>query len=155
MWACSGSTGTEIGTSTTLSYNDAPPLDRAYVYRVRARKLDTLSSPSAPTLATTVALSYYPVQVGVTIPRVAMLQQMRAAVDAVRATAGLGAATYRDAAVSALPIRTWHVLDLRAALDPARALLGFPPIAYTDPQLTPGSTRIRARHFNEIMEGAR
>lgn len=152
---CAGSTGTEAGTSTSLWFEDAPPLNRAYVYRVRSRKLDTFSPQSAPDLATTVALTYYPLQAGVTRSEAAMLQQMRAAVDALRYSAGLAPGTYSDAAVAGLAIRTSHVIDLRNALNPARAHFGFVQLSFTDSVLVAGSTKIRTVHFNEIMEGVR
>jgi hypothetical protein len=151
--ACTNNMGTEIEAGAAGTFDDQPPPNRAYIHRVRARKLDVMSAPSGLDFATGVVFADYPVVAGVTPARVTQLVQMRAAVDALRLAAGLGAATYTDAPRPLMRMSARQVTELRDALNAARVRLGHPAIAFTDPTLQPGSTKIRARYFNEIMDG--
>jgi YD repeat-containing protein len=151
---CSSGGGSEVGTSLTNSFSDQPPLNRAYLYRVRARKLDMVSAQSAADLAVTVAL-FYPVTEGTTPVESGHLAQIRASVNAYRVLAGLPPASFTDAAASGLLIRAQHVRELREALNAARPFLNHPQVSFTDPVLTPLVTLIRATHFNQIMEHVR
>jgi hypothetical protein len=151
--ACTNDIGTDIEAGAAVTYDDQPPPNRAYVYRVRARKLDVMSAPSGLDFATGVVFADYPVVPGVTPARVTQLVQMRTAVDALRIAAGLGAATYAEAPQPLMRMSARQITDLRDALNAARVRLGQPAIAFTDPTLQPGSTKIRARYFNEIMDG--
>ena len=43
-----------------------------------------------------------------------------------------------------------HIIELRQAVDVLRAVAGLAPATWTDPTLTPTSTRIRAGHITEL-----
>lgn len=72
------------------------------------------------------------------------LSELPVAVNAVRALAGLTAASFTDAVIA----RAVHITELRAALDTALSDLGFASGGYTD-TITPGVS-IKAIHFQEI-----
>jgi hypothetical protein len=75
--------------------------------------------------------------------------ELRTAINALRTAAGLGPATFTDAALPGLPIRTVHLTELRAGLNAARAALGWSAMAFTDPGLATGF-RIKAAHLQEL-----
>ena len=50
-------------------------------------------------------------------------------------------------------IRAAHITELRTALNEARIMLPLAPVTFIDPTLTPGSTRIKAVHIEELREG--
>ena len=70
-----------------------------------------------------------------------------------RLAAGLPPGIFTDTAQSGLKIRARHILELRDALNEALRRLGYPDVVFSEPTLTPGSSVIRARYFNQIMEG--
>jgi hypothetical protein len=137
---------------TTQSYTDttAAP-NTAYLYRVRAVFTSGAPSPySASDLATTVLFTDDPLTVGVTSIQAVHFNELRVAVGAVRATAGLGAATWTDAALAGVRIKAVHVEELRARLDEARSALGLSVTGYTDAPL-PGVT-VKKVHVEELRQ---
>jgi uncharacterized protein YkwD len=137
------------GTSFTTSFNDTASADTAYLYRVRAVNVGGSSGDSASDLATTVMFADDPLTPGVVIKAV-HLAQLRTAVSAVRAQAGLGPVTYTDPAVPGVKVRAIHITELRAGLDQAMAALGLTTGGWTDASL--GGVRIKAIHFQEIRD---
>jgi uncharacterized repeat protein (TIGR01451 family) len=125
-----------------------------YVYRVRAVDASTIGSLSNVDLATTILFTDDPIIAGSTFIRAVHLTELRTAVNAVRAAAGLPPATFSDASLTAGMARAVHVTELRSGLDSARPVLALPPIAYTDPALTAG-TRIKAVHLRELRAGVK
>jgi len=147
-----------IGTSAVASYSDTTAAAGvSYVYQVRA--LDAASRRSqlsAPDVATTILFTDDPLVAASTRIKAAHLTQLRQAVNAVRACAGLPAAPFTDPALSpSVKMKAVHIQELRNALTPARTALGLPAIAFTDPSLTPGSTRIKAAHVQDLRTGVR
>ena len=59
--------------------------------------------------------------------------EVRTAVNAVRALAGLAAASFTDANLTGVVWRAVHIEELRNALTAARAQLALPAVSYTDP----------------------
>jgi hypothetical protein len=110
-------------------------------------------------LATAVAFTDSPLQ-GVTI-KAAHLTELRKAVNAVRALAGKGAATWTYADPVSTPasqrraVYLEDVTDLRAMLDEATGQLGLPTGGYpTSPPLARGAV-VNAQHFEQIRQRVR
>ncbi len=83
--------------------------------------------------------------------------ELRQAVDALRAMAGLGPAPWTDPTLSpfATTIRAVHILELRSFLEDAASRLGYPPgPAYTDPGLTLGFV-IKRAHIEDLRQRIR
>ncbi len=135
---------------TTLTDSGRSP-GVTYLYVVRAISGAGMpSSDSAPDPATTIAFTDDPLTAGTTVKR-GHLTELRAAVNAFRASAGLDAYPFTDPEVTTTTlVRAIHTRQLRAALDAGRAALGMTPLAYTDPTITSGATIIRAAHLQEI-----
>jgi hypothetical protein len=90
-----------------------------------------------------------PLSVG-TMAKVTHWAQLRTAVNAMRASAGLAAQSFTDPTLSnAVKIKTVHLTELRTALDQARAAIGLPALAYS------GGAGVRAAQVNEAREGVR
>jgi hypothetical protein len=138
-------------TSTSLSYTDttASP-NTSYRYYVRAVNAVGTSADSAPDLATTVIFTDDPLVAGSTRIKAVHLAELRTAVNAVRAQAGLAAASFTDPATRGVVVKAVHITELRSALEAAMSSMGFGTATYTDPTLTPRSTRVRAVHFQEL-----
>jgi hypothetical protein len=141
----------------TTSFNDttvAPGM--TYVYRVRALDSFSRRSPfSAPDAATTVVFTDDPLVANSTRVKLVHMTELRQAVNAMRAAAGLTAATFTDPTLTNVRIKAVHVQELRNALAAARAALGLSAIAFTDPTLTVGTTRIKAAHLQELRNGVK
>lgn len=75
---------------------------------------------------------------GVTTAKAQHIIELRAAVDALCAVAGLQPAAWSEAtlAPTGAVIRALHVRELRTHLDDAASRLGYPTAPYTDPALT-------------------
>ena len=147
--AAGNSAFVQIGTSATNSFTDTTAVaNSAYLYRVRAVNATGSSPDSAADLATTVIFTDDPLIAGTTVIKAVHLAELRTAVNAVRALAGLGAAAVTDAAVPGVVVKAVHITQLRTALDAALTALGLPTGGYTD-VLAPG-VPIKAIHFQEI-----
>jgi len=130
--------------------------ETAYLYRVRAVFTSGANSDySNRDLATTVIFSDDPLARAVTTVKAEHLDQLRRAVNAVRATSGLAAATWTNAAQAGVVIRAVHVEELRTNLDQALSALGIPLAPYTDPSSSlPGLTgvTIKKEHVQELRD---
>jgi hypothetical protein len=142
-------------TSTpTAGYADnAVNANTTYVYKVRTVTGTGISAFTAPDAATTILFTD-PVLAGVAATT-AHITELRMAVDAMRAAAGLGAATFTDGTLlpQETPIKLVHVTELRTALDEARVTLGLPALSYTDPVISAGTTLLKASHLTELRDG--
>ncbi|HKR66056.1 MAG TPA: hypothetical protein VJZ00_20155 [Thermoanaerobaculia bacterium] len=143
-----------ITTTASTNFTDTVTSGAAYVYKVRA--LDATLGNSAfsiPDLATTLLFSDDPLIAQVTPVKAAHLTELRQAVNAIRATAGLPPATFTDPALSsAIAIQAAHCAELRSALTPARSSLGLGPPTFTDATLTATVTKVRAVHLQELRD---
>jgi YD repeat-containing protein len=145
--------GGYVGSSTSQSYEDhSVQPSSAYVYTVRAVKVNTMSAPSAKNLATTILFGDDPAAAGVTPIRAVHVTQLQAAVNAVRVAAGLSPATFA-AALAGQPVLATHIDSLRTALAPARTNLGLPAVTYT--RAVVSGILMRAYDINETRAGVR
>ena len=146
-----------IGTATTASFaNGSLTPGITYVYRVRAVDTQNVFSPySNRDLATTILFTDDPLVSGLTKVRAVHFSEMRRAVDAVRASAGLAPAPWTDTNLAGIPITAVHIKEMRNYLSPALVSLGFSAPSYTDPTLTTGVTRIRKVHLDELRQGVK
>jgi hypothetical protein len=142
-----GGSFTLRGTSLTTSFNDTASAGTSYLYRVRAVNAGGSSGDSASDLATTVMFTDDPLTPGVLVKAV-HLGELRTAVSAVRAQAGLGTVTYTDAAAPGVTVKAIHITELRTHLDQAMAALGLTTGGWTDPTLN--GVSIQATHFQQI-----
>jgi hypothetical protein len=141
---------TTAGTSLDDGGLDA---NKTYLYKVRAvgsggPSAFTAIDPATTTLFQDTSLSGLPV-------KAVHVTQLRAAVNAMRAAAGLPAAAFADAtpvAGSTMILRQ-HLIELRTALDEARSTLALAPITYTNSTIAAGSTVIQAAHLLELRAG--
>jgi IPT/TIG domain len=127
--------------------------DTTYLYRVRAIGGAGSSGFSLIDPATTIIFTD-PNLSGVFIQAV-HINELRTAVNAMRAAAGLQAAVFTDSTLitGGTIIKAAHVSELRTALDAARWALGLPAISYTDPAITAGVTVMKAAHLTELRSG--
>lgn len=147
------------GTVTTAmtSYTDnTVSANTTYLYRVQAIDSSDRRSPlSAPDAATTIVFQDDPLVSGSTIVKKNHVDQLRTAVNAMRAAAGLSAmAGLTDPTVTAgvTTIKSAHVTQLRTALDQARAALGLSAVSYTDPSLP---SIVKAAHVQDLRNGVK
>ena len=93
--------------------------------------------------------------VGSTTAKAQHIIELRQAVDAMRAVAGLSGAPWNDLTLTAgTTIRAVHILDLRTFLNDAASRLGFATSGYTDPGLTTGFV-IKRIHVEELRQRIR
>lgn len=93
---------------------------------------------------------------GVTAAKAQHIVELRQAVDALRAVAGLPPVQWTDPAL--LPfvtsIKAVHIMELRTNLEAAAAQLGYAAASYTDPTLNPG-VPIKRLHIEELRQRLR
>lgn len=136
-------------TSGTSVNDSAVAPNTTYLYQVRGVTPGGATPFSAIDPATTVAFTDAPLTPGTTI-RAVHFTELRTAVNAMRAAAGLAPATFTDPLLSsAVKVKSVHLTELRAALDAARADIGLPAAAYTT------SPIVRAAHVTELREGVK
>lgn len=146
-----GTTPVTFTVPSTVYSDTSAAAGVAYLYKVRALDAATrVSGYSAPDLATTVVFVDEPLTAG-TLIKGAHFTALRQAVNAARATAGLGAMTFTDPALTqSVAARALHLQELRAGIAEARAALALPPVTFTDATVNGGSTTIRAVHVQEL-----
>ena len=84
------------------------------------------------------------------------MTQLRTAVNAVRAAAGLAAASFTDPDLTtATAIRAVHLQEVRTALDAARRALYITLATYTDATVTAGTTPIKSVHLQQVRNGVK
>lgn len=91
----------------------------------------------------------------VTVARAQHIIELRQAVDAMRAVAGLGGAPWTDPTLSPAStfIRAVHIQELRTYLNDATTRLGYSTSSYTDPTLT--GFLIKRVHIEELRQRIR
>lgn len=165
-----GATAYEVFRGTTpnnfsiLSSNATTPLNDGglapgitYLYKVRALNGEQSSAFSNLDLTTTVLFSTDPIVPGGTIALAAHVTELRQAVNAVRAAAGLGPGTYTNNPVvtGATLIKAIHIAELRTQLSAALVDSGFSAPSFTDPTLTAGQTTVKAVHVQDLRNATK
>ena len=152
-----GSGYSPVGTPPGPSYTDtAVSAATTYLYRVRAvDSAGNISTFSPVDPATTLLFSNDPLPVS-SIVRQYHVTELRTAVNAMRATAGLSATTFSDSLIAGVtPIRALHINQLRTSLAEARSVLGLAALIFSESALTAFSTTVKASHIQELREGVR
>ena len=93
---------------------------------------------------------------GATTAKVQHIYELRQAVDALRAVAGLPVAPWTDEVLlpTGTAIKAVHITELRTYLENAAAPLGYSPGSYTDPTLSSGMV-IKRVHIEELRQRIR
>jgi hypothetical protein len=155
IWRSSaGQAATHVATSSTTSYNDLVTSGKTFRYFVRAVFGSQVSCASGFDIATTIIFEDPDLIPGVTAVKLVHLTELRTAVNAVRAAAGLPAYSFTTIPAGSR-VRTVYIHELRSALAQARTSLGLPSIAFTDHPLVVRVTPIRAVHLTELRDGVR
>lgn len=142
---------TVVATVNGLSYDDtAVVAGKTYLYKVQTLAGSVASAFSNVDLATTVTFTDDYALSGATI-RGLHLDEIRAAVNSVRAAAGMATVSY--SAASGQPVRATDITDLRAALVAAYAVFGMTAPAFNE-SIGSGST-VKAAHYQEIRNAVR
>jgi hypothetical protein len=156
IYRSSGSGFTFVANTAFTEHSDTGlTAGKSYLYRVVARSSDGLTSaPSNTDLATTVIFTDATLTAGTTKIKAAHVNQLRTAIDAVRALAGLAPGTYANATLTAgETVNAGDITELRTQLNAARSALSFPTLTFDDATLTAGSTRIKAAHVQQLRSG--
>jgi hypothetical protein len=146
-----------IGSSASNNYIDgSTQISAAYVYRVRGRNSGGGGPYSNLDLATTVSFTDDPLIAGLSI-KAAQITQLRSAIDAVRAAAGLSAFVWTDSSLmpQVTRIKAVHILDLRSALEEARSTLDLMTLSYPSGSILPNVTNVKAAHITEVRDGVK
>jgi chitodextrinase len=137
---------------TTNSFNDTGvSAGTAYLYRVRAVDASGNVSPySNLDPATAVTFADDPLTTGTTVIKAQHLTELRQAINAVRALAGLQAASWTDASPQGVIIKAVHVQEMRTNIDEALGALGVSVQPYTDSTLT--GVGVKRVHVEELRQ---
>ncbi len=130
----------------------------AYLYRVRAVEPSGVrSGPSNMALGAAVSFTDNPLVAGVTAVKAQHFTELRQAVNAVRAIAGLSAAAWTDPTLnSTVVIKAVHIQELRDRLNEALTALQITTSPFTDPVLATGTngTPVKRAHAEELRQRA-
>jgi hypothetical protein len=150
IWRRSNGSWTKIDNSTTNGYADGSvSANTAYMYRISAEESSNqVQGWTNVDIATTVLFTDDPLIAGSTIVKAAHVTELRTAVNAVRAAAGLGAATWTNGSLSGAWIRAVDVTELRTNLGEAINILGLMTPNYTDTTLV--GVAVKKAHFDEL-----
>lgn len=143
-----------VGTTTDLSFTESSlaPVT-SYFYRVRALDASAYaSSPSPSDFATTAAFAGQAIVPGMSIQAV-HINDLRAAINALRAAAGMSAASFGETVSEGTTIRAQHFTELRTAVAQARAAIAASSVVFTDSSLT--SLPVKAIHMQELMDAVK
>jgi len=153
-----GGVSSTLGTSTCGAFPDnTAAANTSYLYKVRAIA-PAFSPYGTPDLATTVIFTDATLTPGSTIVKAVHFTELRTAVNAVRALAGLTPPfSFTDATLTpgSTTVKAVHLTQLRTALDAARSSLLLPAISYTTPTITAGTTVISAVDINDLRTGVK
>jgi hypothetical protein len=155
-WEVVRGTGAPILVTANSFTDNTVVAGTTYIYKVRALDSAGRTSPfSAPDAATTVVFTDDPLVAATTKVKAVHFTQLRSAVNAMRAAAGLSAASFTDPVLSSsVKVKAVHVQELRNALAPARATLGLPALSFTDPALS-SAVKVKAVHVTELRNGVK
>jgi hypothetical protein len=134
-----------LATVSATGYLDsAASPGKTYLYRVRPLGGSTWSNVDH---ATTIVFADDPLVANTTPIKAVHITQLRTAVNAVRAAAGLSSFSWTNATPAGAPVRSVHILELRSALSAALSAFGQ-SANYTYP--VKAGEPLRAIDFQEI-----
>jgi len=143
-----------VGTTTGLALTESGlSPDTSYFYRVRA--LDASAYPSSPSLsdfATTAAFAGQTIVPGMSI-LASHINNLRAAVNALRTAVGMGPASFGETATAGTLIRAQDLTELRIAVAEARGVIAPAAIVFTDSSLN--GLPVKAIHVQELMDAVK
>ena len=144
---------TSVPAPATSFNNTGLTPNQTYLYKLTSFN-GAESGLSAAAVATTLLFTDPTLSTSIPV-RKTHLDELRTAVNAMRAAAGLSSFSFVDSAITAgsTQIKRLHVTELRDALDEARATLGLSALIYTDPTIAVGSTKIKIAHFTDLRSG--
>lgn len=137
-------------TTATSAVDNGVSSGVAYLYRVRAVNSAGVYSAPSMDLATVKIFLDDPLVAGVTTVKAQHITDLREAINAARALAGLSPANWIDAPLNGITVRAAHIQELRTNLDQARSTLGLPVTAYTDSSLV--GVTIKKVHIEELRQ---
>jgi len=145
---------TLVGTQMqNVSADSNVSANTTYLYRVRAIVSGYVGLPSNVDLATTIVFNETIVPTFTTV-KASHITELRTTVNAVRAAAGMPAASFTDNPLTGVFIKAVHITELRAFLDAARSAIGVPAWTYTDPSLAAGYM-VRDAHIEDLRNAVR
>lgn len=153
VWRTAGSGLTLVGSPSTASFTDTTAAANAgYVYMVRAVAAGgSTSEYSAPDFTHTFSLTDPVLGAGMRI-RAAHVTQLRTAVNAIRAAAGVAPAAFTDPSLQSVVPKRAHITELRDAINALRTALALPPASFSS---LPVKDRIRATTTEELRAAIR
>ncbi|MFL6247793.1 MAG: hypothetical protein ACJ74H_17345 [Thermoanaerobaculia bacterium] len=138
--------------SGTSHLDTTASANTTYAYKVRAVNASGNPSPYSPAdAATTLIFTDDPIVTGSTRVKMVHINEVRTAINSLRASAGLSAATF----TAGTTIRKTHIDELRTALAAARSTLGLSAISFTDPTLVINTTNVKGVHLTELRSGVK
>jgi chitodextrinase len=151
IWRMNGGSWSKLNTTTSATYADSTvSAATAYLYKISEEDASNqVLNWSNVDLATTVIFTDATITVASTVMKAAHVTELRTAIDAVRATAGLSSASWTNS-LSGAWIYALDVAELRTNLAPARATLGLSVRPYTDSSLT--GVKIKKVHIEELRQ---
>jgi hypothetical protein len=151
VWRSSGAGFTLVGTPAVTSFTDSTvSASSGYIYKVRAVASGGATSEfGAPDYAHTYTFTD-PVLSGMPI-RAAHLTELRAAVNAMRTAAGLGAATFTDPSLVGVTAARVHITELRDAVNGLRTSLALAPLTFST---LPANSTILAQTTQDLRTAA-
>ncbi len=158
------STVTIGGNNATWSYSNGTSEITLTTPAHAVGAVDIVLTPSTGSPYTkTNAFAYLPtaftdntLTAGSTTVKAQHIVELRQAVDALRAVAGLGPAPWTDPTLlpGSTVIKAVHITELRTYLEDAATRLGYAAGSYTDPALAPGYV-IKRVHIEELRQRIR
>ncbi len=143
-----------ITSVATTSHTDSSVVaGKTYLYRVKAVVNGAPTDPSNLDLATTIVFTDDGQLAGKVVAAL-HLQEVRSAVNAVRAAAGLGALSFTNPAVPGSPVQANDITALRTGLVAAYNQLALSPPGFAE-TLVPGTTLIKASHWQEVRQAVK
>ena len=144
-----------VNSTAAVTYPDGGlTANTTYLYEVRAVNGAVTSPFSLIDAATTIVFTDDPLNAG-TMVKATHILELRTAVNAMRAAAGLGAPAYADLALAGIAIKASHLTELRTALDQARAQIGLTALVYVDPTITANVTTVKTAHVVNLRDGVK
>jgi uncharacterized repeat protein (TIGR01451 family) len=141
--------------STTNTIDSTAVANTTYLYAVAAIDASSLVSPPSNTdIATTIIFTDDPAVAQSTAIKAVHLTELRTAVNALAAAAGMEPFTFTDSSLSGVVVKAIHFAELQDDLNTARTWLGLPAIAFTDPALTAGNV-VKAVDVQELRSGVK